>query len=351
MDTNALRGVMRVRLLGIVLTAAALAGCTLNNQDAPEFSGPSGLSLSMSVTAAPDHLMQDGASQAVITATVRDAQGEPVNGVGINWSVVPSDGTQVDPNPQFSVTNAQGQAQTRVTAPEPPALVPTSPLKIKISAQAQGTDATVSAPGFEKNRTTVEIELVPPAGTPNPNRNPVAAFSFSPAAVNVNQTVTFDASATTDENSVCDAKCTYQWDFGDFTTGSGKVVTHAYPIPKGYTVTLTVTDARGGVASTTRSITVNGPTPPVASFVLVPASPRAGSAAVLDASGSSVGAGATITLYSWEFPQEGGAPITATTPTLVHTFPTANATGVPVILTVTDNFGRTAVRTLNVVVQ
>jgi hypothetical protein len=39
----------------------------------------------MSVTGAPDHLMQDGASQAVVTATVRNAQGEPVSGLGINW--------------------------------------------------------------------------------------------------------------------------------------------------------------------------------------------------------------------------------------------------------------------------
>jgi hypothetical protein len=40
----------------------------------------------MRLTAAPDHLMQDGASQTVVTATVRNAQGEPVSGLGINWS-------------------------------------------------------------------------------------------------------------------------------------------------------------------------------------------------------------------------------------------------------------------------
>jgi hypothetical protein len=351
MDMNALRGVMRVRLLGIVLTAAAMTGCTLNNQDTPELSGPSGLSLSMSVTAAPDHLMQDGSSQAVVTATVRNAQGEPVSGLGINWSVSTSDGTQLEPVTQFSVTNAQGQAQTRVTAPPAPLQVPTSPLKLRVSAQAQGTDSSVSAPGFERNKTTVEVELVPPAGTPTANRNPVASFTVSPAAVNVNQTVTFDASASTDETTICDTRCTYQWDFGDFTTGSGMVVTHSYASPRAYTVTLTVTDTRNGVGSTSRSVTVNGPTPPVASFVVVPAAPRSGSAAVLDASGSTVGAGATITQYSWEFPQESSTPIVSSTPTLVHTFPSANSTGVPVILTVTDSLGRTAVKTLNVIVN
>jgi len=106
MEINVLRGNMRVRLLGVLLTAAALTGCTLKNQDTPGLSGPSGLSLSMTVTAAPDHLMQDGSSQAVVTVTVKNAQAEPVNGLGINWSVSTSDGTQLEPTTQFSVTNA-----------------------------------------------------------------------------------------------------------------------------------------------------------------------------------------------------------------------------------------------------
>jgi hypothetical protein len=343
---------MRVRLLGIVLTAAALTGCTLNDQDAPDLSGPSGLSLSMSVAAAPDHLMQDGSSQAVVTATVRNAQGEPVNGLGINWSVSTSDGTQLEPVTQFSVTNAQGQAQTRVTAPPPPTLVPASPLKLRVSAQAQGTDASVSAPGFERNKITVEVELVPPAGTPTANRNPVASFTVSPAAVNVNQTVTFDASNSTDEGTICGSNCTYQWDFGDFTTDSGKIVTHRYASPRTYTVTLTVTDARSGIGSTSRSVVVNGPTPPVAAFSVLPASPRSGTVAVFDGSASTVGAGATITQYQWDFTCDSSQVVSAL-PTTNKTFPggCVDTNGFPVILTITDSLGRTAVRALNVVVQ
>jgi len=162
---------------------------------------------------------------------------------------------------------------------------------------------------------------LPPAGTPIANRPPVASFTVSPAAVNIGQSVTFDASTSTDEGQICDSKCTYQWDFGDFTTDSGKVVSHRYASPKTYTVTLTVTDARNGVGSTTRSVVVNGPTPPVASFVVLPSSPRAGSAAVLDASASTVGAGATIAQYHWEFACDSGNPITVTTPTTTKTFP------------------------------
>jgi hypothetical protein len=31
---------------------------------------------------------------------------------------------------------------------------------------------------------------------------------------------------STDEGAVCGSACTYQWDFGDFTTDTGKIVTH-----------------------------------------------------------------------------------------------------------------------------
>jgi hypothetical protein len=103
---------MRVRLLGVVLSAA-LSRLHVEGSGGARSVGPSGLSLSLSVAASPDHLMQDGVSQTVVTATVRNAQGEPVSGRGINWFVTASDGTQVEPVTQSSVTNAQGQASTR----------------------------------------------------------------------------------------------------------------------------------------------------------------------------------------------------------------------------------------------
>ena len=347
MDSNVLRVDMRVRFVGLMLTAATLAGCTLNDQEAPDLSGPSGLSLSMSIAAAPDHLMQDGSSQAVITATARDAAGAPISGLGINWSVSSSDGSHVEPTPIFAVTNAQGQAQTRVTAPAPPAQMPSSPVKLQVSAQAQGLDASTSAPGFERNRMTVEVELVPPAGTPSINRAPVASFTIVPVVGNINQSITFDASATTDEGTFCGSACTYRWDFGDFSTDSGMTVSHSFTLPQSYRITLTVTDARGGVDSESRTLVINGPAAPVARFNILPSSPMAGANAVLDGSNSSVGAGATISTYGWNF-GDGGAS-SSSSPAVNHSWVAAGT--YPVVLTVTDSLGRTDTQTLIVTVQ
>ena len=351
MDTNALRGTMGVRLLGVVLAAAALSSCTLKDQDAPDLSGPSGLSLSMSVTAAPDHLMQDGASQAVVTATVKNAQGEAVSGLGINWSVSTSDGTQLEPVTQFSVTNAQGQAQTRVTAPPPPAQVPSSPVKLRISAQAQGSDASTSAPGFERNRMTVEVDLVPPAGTPTANRNPVALFNIVPVTGNVLQSMDFDASATTDEGALCLSACTYRWDFGDFTTDTGMKVSHSYTLPKRYTITLTVTDARGGVGSASHDLVINGPDAPTANFSITTISTVAMTSATVGFNASSlskVGAPATIVQYAWTV--DSNSAVVTTTP--VYSPVTLTGQGVHTItLTVTDSLGRTDTKVSTYTVQ
>jgi PKD repeat protein len=349
MDTNVLRVDMRVRFIALVLAAAAATGCTLNDQEAPELSGPSGLSLSLSIAAAPDHLMQDGSSQAVITATARDAAGAPISGLGINWSVSASDGSHVEPTAPFSVTNAQGQATTRVTAPAPPAQLPPSPVKLRVSAQAQGVDASTSAPGFDRNRMTVEVELVPPAGTPSINRNPVASFTIVPVTGNVLQSITFDASATTDEGTFCGSACTYRWDFGDFTTDTGMTVSHSFTLPQTYQITLTVTDARGGVASARRDLVINGPAAPVAAFTVAPISSVPGVSATvnLDGTASTVGSPATIVQYAWTVDTD--PTVIRTTPGLSYTL--MGVGGHSITLTVTDSLGRTASKTSGFTVQ
>ena len=343
METKALREDMRVRLIGVLLVAVSVAGCTLDEQKAPSLTGPSGWSTSIAVSAAPDHLVQDGASQTVVTAVVKNAYGAPVSGLGINWTVEASNGSQVAPSTLFSVTNADGKAITIVTAPPAPPTMPPSPVKLTISAQAQGTDATTVADGFEKFKMSVVVELVPPAGTPAVNHNPVAEFTIVPVTGNVLQPMTFDASATTDEGTLCGSACTYRWDFGDFTTDTGMTVSHSFTLPKTYVITLTVTDARGGVGSATHTLVINGPAAPTAEFSVTTISsvPMTSATVSLDGTSSKVGTPATIVRYEWTVDS---SPVVVTTTPLYSPVTLAGQGVHTISLTVTDSLGRTATR-------
>jgi len=97
-----------------------------------------------------------------------------------------------------------------------------------------------------------------------------ASFTFSPSSAHIGQAFTFDASSSSGGPS------TYTWSFGDGTTSSGKVVTHAYTQAGAFTVVLTVlrpgsgTGCSSGICSdsTQRVVVVvgDGPPPPNAAF-------------------------------------------------------------------------------------
>ena len=70
--------------------------------------------------------------------------------------------------------------------------------------------------------------------------------------VKVGTTVNFDASNSTDNFVIA----SYEWDFGDGTTGTGMTTNHTYTEPGTYTVTLTVKDAAGNSATDTLIVTV-----------------------------------------------------------------------------------------------
>lgn len=87
------------------------------------------------------------------------------------------------------------------------------------------------------------------AQTPK-NTSPVASFSAF-LAQGSGATVEFDASASTDSDGRI---VTYQWVFGDGSTGSGIVKDHAYARVDRYNVTLLVIDDAGATAMVTRTI-------------------------------------------------------------------------------------------------
>lgn len=107
---------------------------------------------------------------------------------------------------------------------------------------------------------TVTAEVADPAGNTATDTvaitvvdvtNPVANAGQD-QTVNAGATVTFDAGGSTD-NVVT---VSYEWDFGDGTSGTGTSVTHEFPNAGTYTVTLTVEDAAGNQASDTMIVTV-----------------------------------------------------------------------------------------------
>jgi hypothetical protein len=67
-----------------------------------------------------------------------------------------------------------------------------------------------------------------------------------------NQTLTFDASASSDASGIGN----YTWDFGDGSVGYGKEATHSFAAIKTFTVKLTVTDSAGNVANTTYGLKI-----------------------------------------------------------------------------------------------
>jgi len=75
------------------------------------------------------------------------------------------------------------------------------------------------------------------------NAQPIAAFSINPSSAYPNQAVQFDASASYDPDGEI---VSYEWSYGDGSSGSGVTAVHSYPAEGTYAVTLTVSDQDGG---------------------------------------------------------------------------------------------------------
>ena len=137
-----------------------------------------------------------------------------------------------------------------------------------------GTSCTVTAPTLAPN-TAANVTVVTPGGTSNAlsftfgATTPIVpanvAFVSPPTSGSVGQSVTFTpATATT--TASCGSITSYKIDFGDGspvqTSATPSATTHTYTSPGTFTVTLTVTDCAGGVASTSTTIAISGPTGP-----------------------------------------------------------------------------------------
>jgi plastocyanin len=173
---------------------------------------------------------------------------------------------------------------------------------------------------------------------------PDPSFIISPYSPVRGDTVSFDATSTTDADGDI---TTYEWDLdGDpatgpdgfeTNTGASPTTTHVFTRGGAYDVRLRVSDAAGHSAIFTRLITIPN-SPPTALFAAGPA--IAGTPLTLDASASSDPDG-PIAHFLWDLDGDGTFETdTGATPRVTHTFSAPGT--VTVRLRVVDGSGATA---------
>lgn len=86
---------------------------------------------------------------------------------------------------------------------------------------------------------------------------PSAKFEISNITPSINESITFDASTSSDTEG---AIASYEWDFGDNTTkATGAVVKHSYATRDDFKVTLTVKDSAGNIDTNKKKVFVGRP--------------------------------------------------------------------------------------------
>jgi len=168
------------------------------------------------------------------------------------------------------------------------------------------------------------------------NLSPIASFTCTPSSGQSPLTVSFNASSSHDPDGTI---VTYQWTFGDESTGTDATTSHTYTATSNrtYSVTLTVTDDGGSQATTSHVVSVTAPlrnSPPVASLTCNPSSGEAPLNVSFNAAASHDPDGSIVS-YEWSF-GDGGSNTGVTTS---HTY--QNVGTYTAVLKVTDNDGST----------
>jgi serine protease len=100
---------------------------------------------------------------------------------------------------------------------------------------------------------TVEIEEIGSGGGGGGNEGPTAVADASATAVTPGESVSFDASGSSDPDG---SIVSYEWSFGDGGAADGQSVAYSYDSAGSYTATLTVTDGDGATDRDSVDLTV-----------------------------------------------------------------------------------------------
>jgi len=94
---------------------------------------------------------------------------------------------------------------------------------------------------------------------------PIAFFNYTPQETVTYESVEFDASLSIYSSNL---NVDYSWDFGDGTTGLGKVVSHTYDTTGNYTVVLNLTDEKEQSSIYQHEIYIKDIYPPITNVII-----------------------------------------------------------------------------------
>lgn len=207
--------------------------------------------------------------------------------------------------------------------------------------------ATVKVESGEKK---AEAEIT--VDTEAENQLPQSDFSFSPSSPARGETVNFNGELSSDPDG---AIVSWQWDFGDGHIGSGLRTTHSFiwvgESNRTFTVILKVTDNRGGVSVSGKSITIEIEAEnqrPNADFTYSPSVPQKGEHIYFNGSLSSDPDGA-ISSWQWDFGD--GRRARGKTVSHIYNWDQQDDRTFTVTLTVTDDNGAQGVTTKTITVK
>lgn len=323
-----------------VLALTGAAGCTIQDTTAPGLTGPSGLSVSLSLQADKPILERGGFTTVRIRAV--NHQNQPM-AMTLRAELF-AQGALFDYgrlSTRDVTTSSDGTAAITYFAPQP--ITPPSDsgddvVTIRVTPISGGDSRGLLA-------RQLDIRLVP-QGVIIPNFPIVPQFVFTPTAPQAFDPVVFNASASTRNGTPCLDQCGYTWTFGDGTSANGRVVDKVYQSAGQYLVYLRVSDAFGvQVDSAPQIINVGASTAITGVLTVSPTPVRVGVSSQISALGLS--GPSPIVEYRFSFgdasPDQVGVSATAT-----HTYGAVGTYTVRV--TVRDAVGRTATFTLAVAV-
>src|SRR6185295_10243837 len=285
------------------LSLGATAACTVHQDTAPSLTGPSTNAISMTVTATPDTLAQDGVSQSQIVVKMFDSAGHPIAGQQVRIDMQVGNVTQDfgTLSRRNVATASDGSASTIYTAPGGTNAGGAGTMVTFIASRVSG-DA-VNQDGFLSQasiRLTPVGTVTAPPSAGGGTAVPTGSFTSSPSSPGLNQNVFFNASQST--AAAGHTITTYDWNFGDGNLGFGVTTSHAYTRAGTYTVTLTVFDDLGQAGVKTGTVTVAATSGAlVAEFTSSPSDPSIGQTVNFDSTPSVASPGATLATWFWDF--------------------------------------------------